>query len=255
MEYTVKELSDLAGLTPRTLRWYDRKGLLKPGRVTAAGYRIYGPDEVERLWQILFYRELGFPLEEIQAILDAPGFGRQAALQSHLAGLREKRERLERLIETVEKALLDEKGEISMTDKEKFEAFKAGLVAENERKYGEEVTQKYGKTAQEKSNDKLMSLTEEEYRSWKALEMEILAALALAVQTGEDPAGAEGGRIAQLHRRWLEATLPGYTPQIHASLAEMYVADERFTAYYDRETPGCARFLRDAVVAHTGEKD
>lgn len=252
MEYTVNGLARLSGLTPRTLRWYDREGLLKPCRVTGAGYRIYGPREVDRLQEILFYRELDLSLEEIRVILDSPGFDRKAALQSHLKGLREKRERLDRLIAAVERTLLNEKGEISMTDKEKFDAFKADLVAQNEARYGKEVKEKYGETALKESGDKLMGLTEEAYQAWKALEEEILSALSAAVRTGEDPTGAEGKRISELHRRWLGYTLPNCTPQIQRGLAGMYVEDERFTAYYDREIPGCAQFLRDAVAAHSG---
>ena len=253
MEYTVNALATLAGITPRTLHWYDRKGILKPCRVTEAGYRIYGPGEVDRLQQILLYRELGLPLEEIRAILDDPAFDRRAALQSHLKGLREKWVRLERLISVVERTLLNEKGEVNMTDKEKFEAFKADLVEQNETKYGGEVREKYGETALKESEDKLMGMSQEDYQSWKALEKEILSALNAAVRTGEDPAGTEGRHIAVLHRQWLGYTLPDCTPQIQLGLAGMYVEDERFTAYYDREVAGCARFLRDAVTAAMGK--
>lgn len=88
MEYTVKALADLAGVTPRTLRWYDRIGLLKPLRTTEAGYRLYGPAQLDRLQDILFYRELGLDLASIRTILDDPGlWSGQAALQSHLAEL------------------------------------------------------------------------------------------------------------------------------------------------------------------------
>lgn len=254
MEYTVNELAILAGVTPRTLRWYDKQGLLRPARVTAAGYRLYGPAEVERLQQILLYRELELPLEEIRAILDDPSFDRQAALQSHLTALEKRRERLDRLIETVKRTLLDEKGEIEMTDQERFEGFKKELLEENEKLYGEEVREKYGAQALEESGKKLMGLSKEAYQKWKELEDSILSTLAEAVRAGEDPAGKEGQRIAELHRQWLEVTLPQYTPQIHRGIAAMYVEDERFTAYYDREVPGCARFLRDAVATMTEGK-
>ena len=101
MEYTVKALAELAGVTPRTLRWYDQVGLLKPLRTTEAGYRLYGPQQLDRLQDILFYRELGLDLAAIQAILDDPAFDRQAALQSHLAELKARRTRLDDLILTV----------------------------------------------------------------------------------------------------------------------------------------------------------
>ena len=105
MEYTIKQLADLSGVTPRTLRWYDREGLLRPGRVTEAGYRIYGPKEVDRLQEILFYRELGFSLADIRRLLNDPAYDRQAALQSHLAEMEARRARLEWLILTVQKTI------------------------------------------------------------------------------------------------------------------------------------------------------
>ena len=250
MEYTVKALAELAGVTPRTLRWYDQKGLLKPRRTTEAGYRLYGPREVDRLQDILFYKELGLELEAVREILDAPGFDRLAALQSHLAELKARRQRLDALILTVEKTIDEAKGGRPMSDKEKFEAFKRRAVEANEEQYGKEIREKYGREAVEGTNARLLSMTEEEHGRWKALGAEILSALA-AVRAKEDPAGAEGRRIAELHRRWLSCTWTAYTPQAHRGLAELYTADERFTAYYDKEVPGCTAFLRDAVRAYT----
>lgn len=251
MEYTVKSLAELAGVTPRALRWYDQKGLLKPRRTTEAGYRLYGPEEVNRLQAILFYRELGLNLEAIREIVDAPDFDRLAALQSHLAELEARRERLDALILTVQKTIDETKGGTPMSDKEKFEAFKRRAVEANEARYGKEVREKYGGEAAEGSNAKFLSMTEEEHGEWKALEAEILSALAAAVRSGEDPAGAEGRRIAELHRRWLSYTWTEYTPQAHRGTAELYTADARFTTYYDSEIPGCAAFLRQAVRAYT----
>ena len=110
MEYTIKQLSDLSGVTPRTLRWYDQLGLLRPGRLTDAGYRIYGPPEVDRLQEILFYRELDFSLEDIRRLLDDPAYDRQTALQSQLAELLARRERLDRLILTITQTIESSKG-------------------------------------------------------------------------------------------------------------------------------------------------
>ena len=138
-----------------------------------------------------------------------------------------------------------------MTDKEKFEAFKRRAVEANEEQYGEEIREKYGSEAVEASNSRILSMTEEEHGQWRALEAEILSALAAAVRDREDPAGPEGRRIAELHRRWLPCTWTAYTPQAHRGVAELYTADERFTTYYDKEVPGCAAFLRDAVRAYT----
>ena len=251
MEYTIQALAKLSGVTSRTLRWYDSIGLLRPERVTQAGYRIYGPEQVDRLQQILFFRELGMPLKDIGAILDDPKFDRQAALQSHLAELGRERERLDRLIVAVEQTLLDAKGEITMTDKEKFAAFQRKAVEDNEEKYGKEIRDKYGDKAVDESNRAFLSMSQEEGEMWKALDEEIRTALEKAVTAGEDPAGEEGQRIAALHAKWLSFGGQSYSPAKHRGIAELYVLDERFTAYYDRTVPGCARFLRDAVAAYT----
>lgn len=251
MEYTVKALADLSGITARTLRWYDHLGLLKPGRTTGAGYRLYGPAEVDRLQQILFYRELGLRLEAIGAILDDPGFDRQAALESHLRALVERRERLEDLILTVEHTLREAKGEICMKDEEKFRAFQKKAVEENEARYGKEVRAKYGDRPADEANEAFLSMDQAGHEAWEALGEEIKSALSAAVQAGEDPAGAEGQRIAALHGKWLCFGGQSYDPRRHRGIAELYMADERFTAYYDGETPGCAAFLRDAVQAYT----
>ena len=254
MEYTVKALADLAGVTPRTLRWYDREGLLKPLRTTEAGYRLYGPGEVDRLQDILFYRELGLELAAIRRILDDPAFDRQAALQSHLKELEARRDRLDGLILTVRKTIDETQGGVKMSDKEKFEAFKRRAVEANEQRYGREIREKYGDETVDRANASILALTEEEYRQWKALEEEIRAALTRAVRAGEAPAGAEGQRIAALHRRWLSYSWEAYTPQAHAGLGQLYTADGRFTACYDREVPGCAAFLRDAIAVYTDRK-
>lgn len=251
MEYTVKELAELSGVTPRTLRWYDRLGLLKPGRTTEAGYRLYGPEEVDRLQQILFYRELGLPLAQIRDILDAPGFDRQGALQSHLSALRQRRERLDELIGTVERTLLQEKGEISMSDQEKFEGFKRERAEENDRLYGAEARQRYGAGPVEASRKNWMGLSQEEYQRWESLDRQLREGLAAAVGAGEDPAGPEGARLVRLHLEWLRILTPDCDDARQRGLAELYVEDPRFTAYYDGEVPGCARFLRDAVQSCT----
>lgn len=249
MEYTVKALAELSGVTARTLRWYDKLGLLKPGRLTQANYRLYGPKEVDRLQQILFYRELGLPLAEIHRLLDAPDFDRQEALRSHLLALRQRRERLDVLIRTVERTLRQEKGEMNMSDREKFEGFKRGLVEENDRLYGAEAREKYGTGPVEESRKNLMGLTPEKFQRWQVLDKELRSGLTAAVRAGEEPTGPEGKRLSRLHREWLTILMPDCDDARQAGIARLYVADERFTAYYDGETPGCARFLRDAVAA------
>ncbi|MFQ9680983.1 MAG: MerR family transcriptional regulator [Ruthenibacterium lactatiformans] len=162
MEYTVNGLARLAGVSVRTLHWYDEIGLLRPARVTEAGYRMYGPDEVDALQSILFYRALGVPLKQIGALMAGASAGRLAALQSHRAALLCRRAQ-RALLATLDKTILTEEGKCAMTDAEKFEGFKQKLVAENEAEYGAEARGKYGDTAVDASNAKLMGLSPEQY--------------------------------------------------------------------------------------------
>ena len=247
MEYSIQEFSRMAGVTTRTLRWYDKIGLLKPSRVAENGYRYYGPAEVDRLRDILCYRALGVELAQIRACLDDPSFDRSAALKDHLAALKAERGRLDEQIRSVEAVIdAEERNEI-MSDKQKFEAFKRQAIKENEEKYGREIRDRYGDAEIDEANAAAMKLTLDQYQEWKALDKEILTRLETAVQAGTAPDSAEGKAIAQLHRRWLTITGMQYDPQKHRGIAQLYVLDERFTAYYDKNVSGCARFLRDAV--------
>ena len=227
MEYSIQELSRLSGVTTRTLRWYDQIGLLKPSRVAESGYRYYGRAEVDRLQDT---------------------FDRLAALRSHLATLEAERERLEQLIWSVKDTIgAEERNEI-MSDEQKFEAFKQRAVAHNEEVYGAEIRAKYGDQEVDEANAAVMNLTQAQYQEWTDLGREIQERLEAAVQAELSPEGEEGKEITALHRQWLTITGNRYDPVRHRGIAELYVMDERFTAYYDKQVPGCARFLRNAVA-------
>ena len=138
-----------------------------------------------------------------------------------------------------------------MSDKEKFEAFKRRAIEENESKYGKGIREKYGDETVDRTNANVLGLSQEAFERWTTIEEEVLSSLASAVRAKLSPVEEEGQRIAALHREWLSYSWEKYTPQAHAGLAQMYVADERFTAYYDKEEAGCAAFLRDAILAYT----
>lgn len=251
MEYTVQKLGRLAGVSGRTLRYYDEIGLLKPARINSSGYRVYGPNEVDRLQQILFYRELGLSLERIKEIITAPSFDRAAALREHREQLVARKQQLDQLINNVDKSLATLEGRMTMTDREKFEGFKRQMIEENEKKFGSEIRAKYGDKTVDRSNAKLMGMSKEQYEQFEQLGAEVMETLKAAFATG-DPAGELAQKAADLHRQWLSFTWPSYSKEAHAGLAQMYVDDERFTAYYDKDQPGLAKFLRDAVLIYTG---
>lgn len=251
MEYTVQKLAEMAGVTSRALRYYDEIGILKPARINSSGYRIYGQEEVDRLQQILFYRELEVDLENIKKIINSPTFNAVNALEEHRERLLTKREQLDQLIENVDKTLAAKEGRITMSDNEKFEAFKQRQIDDNEKKYGEEIREKYGEEVVEKSNAKFKGMTKDQHAEGERLGQEIFDVLEEAMLTG-DPAGDLGQKAAALHHKWLGLYWDSYSKEAHAGLAQMYVDDERFTAYYDKKNPGTATFLRDAVFVYTG---
>ncbi|MCS0787831.1 MerR family transcriptional regulator [Cytobacillus pseudoceanisediminis] len=253
MEYTVQKLAQMAGVSSRTLRYYDEIGILKPARTNSSGYRIYGQQEVDRLQQILFYRELGISLDQIKEIITAPAFNAADALKEHREKLLEKRKQLDLLITNVEKTIASAEGRTTMSDKEKFEGFKKKMIEDNEEQYGKEIREKYGDETVEKSNAKLMNMTQEEHEAVTKLAEEVNTTLAEAMQTG-DPAGGLAQKAADLHKQWITFYWSEYSKEAHAGLAEMYVADERFKAYYDKIRPGAAEFLRDAINIYTGQQ-
>lgn len=249
MDYTVQKLAMLAGVSARTLRYYDAIGLLVPPK-NGSGYRLYGSVEVDRLQLILFYRELGFGLREIAKLLDDPEFDETQALIGQRKQLLDKRNQLDLLITNVEKTISAKQGESHMSDHEKFEGFKQQLVEDNEAAYGKEIREQYGDAEIDRSNAKMLGMDRMQYEAFKSLEQEILDKLESALADGE-PEGKDGQEVADLHRQWLGFTWVSYDPKAHAGLAEMYVADERFAAYYEKAGNGAARYLRDAIVAYT----
>lgn len=253
MEYTVQKLGRLAGVSTRTLRYYDQIGILKPARVNSSGYRIYGQEQVDRLQQILFYRELGVSLDRIKEIVTSPSFDGAKALKEHREQLLDKRKQLDLLIANVEKSIALAEGRMSMTDEEKFAGFKQKLIDDNEKAYGKEIREKYGDDVVDKSNQKLMNMTQQEHDEAKRLEAEVIATLAEAYKNG-DPASDIAQKAADLHKQWLTRYWNEYSKEAHAGLAQMYVDDERFKAYYDAKQPGTAEFLRDAIHIYTGHK-
>lgn len=251
MEYTVKKLSKLAGISTRTLRYYDEIDLLKPASINQSGYRVYGPKEVERLQLIMFYRELGVSLDEIRNILKEPSFDSYKALIKHREELIKKREQLDLLIANVENTIAFEEGRIKMTDREKFEGFKRKMIDENEKKYGDEIRKKYGNDEVNKSNERFGNLSREEYEEAVKLEVNMKEILSQAFEGG-DPSSELAQKAAELHKRWLMFFWDSYSKEAHAGLANMYVEDKRFSAYYDANKLGTAKFLRDAILIYTG---
>lgn len=250
MEYTVSQLAKLSGVSSRTLRYYDQIDLLKPAKISTSGYRIYSKKEVDLLQQILFYRELDVGLKEIRQIIKDSDFDVLNTLNAHYKALTDERTRLDEIIKTVEKTILNHKGEIDMSDQEKFEGFKKDLINKNEAEFGSEIRAKYGDTTIDESNAKLMGMSEDDYEAFRNLEQEIIELLKTAIQTN-DPASEAAKLLASKHKEWLSFSWPSYSKEAHRGLVEMYVQDERFKHYYNQHVDQGAEFLRDAVLEYT----
>lgn len=250
MKYTIKQLAQIAGISTRTLRYYDQIGLLCPSRSGTGEYRIYSETEVDALHRILLYKNMGLELSQIKEEMEGKNANFLVTLQKHLYHLQQKKLELEAMIDHVNRTIEQEKGLIIMTDQEKFQAMKETLIKENETCYGEEIRRKYGGETVEASNQKIMNLNKEQYEEMQQIEKKLFQVLSQSVTTCADPCGEQGREAASLHKEWIQFTWPTYSRQAHLGVVEMYVADPRFTAYYDNYGAGCAMFLRDAVKAH-----
>lgn len=250
--YSIRELSEIAGVSARTLRYYDQIGLLKPAYTNEAGYRFYGEQEINMLQQILFYRERGMDLKSIRKILYDEEFDLAGALEEHLRDLEQQKNRIDLLIDLVQRSIRSMKGEVDMSDAEKFQAFKENAVKQHEDMYGAEARRKYGDEEVDEAQRKVLNMTEEEYERFENLGKEIRERLKEAVLADVSPDSEEAGRIVMLHKEWLGMTWKKYTEEAHKAMANLYISDERFQAYYDREVPGCAVFLEQAIRNKVG---
>lgn len=248
MEYTVSQVAELSGVSARTLRYYDEIALLKPNRINSSGYRIYGQSEIDLLQQILFYRELDVPLGEIKSIIQSADFDSHATLESHLVHLQHQRQRLDRLIQTVEQSIQAREGGLKMTEEEKFEAFKQDLIEQNEKEYGDEIREEYSEDIIAQANHKLKGVSQADWDKQEALTVELNEKLAEATKLG-DPTSELAQEVAALHKEWLIFSWPDglYDAEKHFNLSLMYVEDPRFKKYYEKIAPGAAAFLHAAL--------
>jgi len=247
MNYTVGRVAEIAGVTVRTLHHYDEIGLLTPGDRSSAGYRRYDDADLERLQQILLYRELGFTLEEITAILDDPAVAARTHLRRQHGLLQDRIARLQDMLTGVEYLLEAHKLGIKLTPEEKFEVF--GDADPDQ--YTEEVEERWGNTdAYRESARKTAQYTKDD---WVRIKQESadLAARWLVAFDGGVPADSQPAMdLAEEHRQQITKFYYDCTFEIHSGLAEMYLADERFRRNYDDQRPGLAQYVHDAILAN-----
>jgi len=242
MHLSIGALSKLSGVSIRALHHYDQIGLLRPSAVADSGYRYYDDEAVERLWQILFYRELDFPLHDIAQILSSPGFDRMRALTEHQSLLMQKRERLDQLIGLVSNAM---KGEKTV----EFKPFDTNEIDAMRDQFAEEAKARWGNTdAYRESAKRAAKWSEADIKRLEAQSGEIFSDFAALV--GTDPADA---RVQALVSRWKAFISESYyscTDEILAGLGQMYVADERFMKNIDKFGAGTAKLMSDAIAVY-----
>jgi DNA-binding transcriptional MerR regulator len=245
--YTVKQLADLAGVTPRTLHHYDRIGLLKPSAVGVNAYRYCDEQALFRLQQILFYRELGMPLDDIKHIIGRRGFDVLAALERHRVALQAQAGRARRLIRTIDKTTMHLKGEARMLPDELFEGFSDA----KQKEYEAEAAQKWDPEVVKASNQKWKAYSNAERK--RILEEGRALYGDLAALVSKSPASPQ---VQAVIVRWHAHIRHFWSPTDEQllSLVDLYNTDPRFRANYEQLKPGLAAFMREAVRLYVGNR-
>jgi len=233
-------VADLVGISVRTLHHYDEIGLLAPDQMTYSGYRVYSDQNLEALQQILFFRELGLPLKEIKEWIQNPSFDRLEALRLHRCNMLERRDRLDQLIATLDKTILHEKGEIQMTNVERFKGFNFG-----HNPYEREARERYGDKAVEESNARMGKLSKGEQ---EALGDEMNAIYWRLSDLRDQAADSDAAQAAIKEWYIFLNRMGNYSLDAFKNLGQMYVDDERFTKNIDQFGEGLAQFMRDAMA-------
>ena len=249
---TVGRVARLAGVTVRTLHHYDEIGLLSPGDRSAAGYRRYDEADLDRLQRILFYRELGFGLDEIRTVMTDGGADASAHLRRQHGMLRDRIRRLERMAAAVEKALEARTMGINLTPEERFEVF--GDFDPDQ--HAAEVEERWGDTdAYRESQRRVSRYTKADWERMKTEAGAATNAIVDAMRAGLPADSVEAMDGAEAHRRHTNDWFYDCTYEIHVGLAEMYLADPRFTATYENIAPGLAQYVHDAITANAARQD
>ncbi|ULL16245.1 MerR family transcriptional regulator [Paenibacillus sp. H1-7] len=240
MAMKVKEVADLVGISVRTLHHYDEIGLLSPKEITESGYRLYSDDNLEVLQQILFFRELGFPLKQIKEIIHSPSFDRQEALELHRTMLLDKRRQLDQMINTIEKTIQHSKGEIQMSQKEKFAGFDF-----SHNPYEQEARERWGDKAVDDANAKLGKLSKSEQAAMGERMNQIYFKLAALRHSSPQSVEAQAAI-----KEWFDFLneMGSYSLDGFKGLGQMYIDDVRFTKNIDNFGEGLALFMRDAMA-------
>lgn len=247
MAYTVGDVAKVAHVSVRTLHHYDDVGLLQPSGRSEAGYRLYSIEDLERLQQVLFYKELGFGLEEIRELMTDERYDRRAVLEQQRELVAEQALRLDAMLDLIDKTIASLDGVVHMTKEEMFEVF--GDFDPSE--YEDEVKERWGDTdAYKESARRTKSYTKDDWKRFKAENEEITNAIAELMDEGVAPDDPRAMDAVDRHRQQIDQWFYPCSRRMQAELGKMYVADPRFTATYEKIRPGMAQYVCDAAQAN-----
>ncbi|MCK9351925.1 MAG: MerR family transcriptional regulator [Candidatus Paceibacterota bacterium] len=244
MSYTVHQLAELAGVSVRTLHYYDQVGLLKPAGVKKNGYRYYDEPELLKLQQILFFRELDFSLEDIREILSSPSFDMKEALRDQRKAIEIRKKRLTGLMQTIDKTLNKLNKKIIMEDEELYGNFSK----EEAEAYAKEARERWGNTdAYKQSRERVKKMGKEGMKKVLEESGKLTLEIVECMKAGEPATGERAQKLIARHYDGLRAF---YEPnlEMYTGLAEMYVADERFKKNYEKVAEGLAEYMREGMV-------
>lgn len=238
----VKEVANLVGISVRTLHHYDEIGLLKPDQMNEAGYRIYSQENLDRLQQILFFKELGFSLKRMKEIMNNPTYNQLEALETQYAFLLEKQQKLNKMIQTMEKTIKHKKENKKMTNKEKFKGFDF-----SKNPYEQEARERWGDQAVNEANKKINGIEANEYeQQFNNIYFN------LATLRHLDPASDKAQVGIKQWYTFLNQ-IGNYSLEAFRGLGQMYVMDERFTKNIDQFGEGLAQFMCEAMDVFAGK--
>lgn len=243
--YKVKEVAHLTGVSVRTLHHYDKIGLLEPAAITPAGYRLYSIGDLERLQQILFFKEMDFTLLEIKDILDRPDFNRKEALNNHMELLLSKKKRLEKIIQTVKETIDSIEGGYQMEEKDLFKGFDMTEIENHQKKYSEEAKRKYGNETVERVEKRTSGYSAEDWGKIQAETEGIYKRVIAGMDRGPDD--PEVQLAVADWRQFISDHYYDCSLEIFRGLGDLYVDDSRFTKNIDKYKAGLAQFLKKAI--------
>jgi len=245
--WSIGEVAKVAGVSVRTLHHYDDIGLLVPAGRTPSGYRAYDGEHLQRLQRILAYRELGFALEDVARILDDPAVDAREHLLRQRELLTDRIERLQRIVDVVDRTLEAQRMGLGLDPKEMFEVF----GEDNPAQHADETRERWGDTdAYKAAQERTATYGKQDWLRIKSEEEAVLAALATAFAAGLPADSAEAVAAAEQARLHIDRWYYPCSPESHCLLADLYVTDERFAAHYDRVADGLSAYVHDAIYAN-----